>query len=151
MAALSDKLGFGPARADVPDGAVAFTAHADGAAGDLATMLAQVYPLDALAQDYHRVPGACPDHRRPARNGPADSPASAADTDPCLADDRPARAAPAGASAAERASGTGGTGGFRARIPDLCPLAEQHAQVILTMTAPQAATVTLCWQHGVRP
>lgn len=53
MAALSAQLAFGPARGAVPEGAVAFTAHADGARADLAALLAQAFPLEALAQDYH--------------------------------------------------------------------------------------------------
>lgn len=52
MAALTPQLGFGPAREAVPEGAVAFTAHADGATADLSAMLAQVFALDDLAQDY---------------------------------------------------------------------------------------------------
>lgn len=52
MAALSPQLGFGPARGAVPEGAVAFTAHADGAQDDLTAMLAKVFPLAALAQEY---------------------------------------------------------------------------------------------------
>lgn len=52
MAALSPQLTFGPARGAVPEGAVAFTAHADGAQADLTAMLAQVFPLKALAEEY---------------------------------------------------------------------------------------------------
>lgn len=53
MAALSPQLGFGPACEAVPEGAIAFTAHADGAQADLSAMLAQLFPLDMLARDYH--------------------------------------------------------------------------------------------------
>ncbi|CUX83430.1 MAG: phenylacetic acid-responsive transcriptional repressor PaaX [Roseibaca calidilacus] len=52
MAALSPQLAFGPARGAVPEGALAFTAHADGARADLAAMLAHAYPLEELAQEY---------------------------------------------------------------------------------------------------
>jgi len=52
MVALSPQLGFGPARGAVPEGAVAFTAPADGARSDLTAMLQQVFPLAALAEDY---------------------------------------------------------------------------------------------------
>ncbi|MBN2759561.1 MAG: PaaX family transcriptional regulator [Rhodobacteraceae bacterium] len=52
MAALSPQLGFGPARGAVPEGALAFTAYADGAQADLTAMLTQVFALDSLAQDY---------------------------------------------------------------------------------------------------
>jgi phenylacetic acid degradation operon negative regulatory protein len=52
MAALSPQIGFGSARGAVPEGAVAFTAHADGAQADLTTMLEKVFPLETLAQEY---------------------------------------------------------------------------------------------------
>jgi phenylacetic acid degradation operon negative regulatory protein len=53
MVALTAHLAFGPAHdSTVPKGAVAFTANADGTAYDLLAMVEQVFPLDALAQDY---------------------------------------------------------------------------------------------------
>ena len=70
MAALSPQLAFGPARGAVPEGALAFTAHADGARADLAAMLAHAYPLEELAQEYraflHIGAGDC----RPAQANP---------------------------------------------------------------------------------
>lgn len=138
MAALSDKLGFGPARADVPDGAIAFTAHADGAAGDLSTMLAQVYPLDAIAQDcvafqeLARTVAALPD-RDPQTALQARLVLTHAWRMVALNAPRlPAHLLPNGhpEPSARAAFGRG--------YLDLCPLAEQHARAILTLTSSQA-------------
>lgn len=52
MGALSPQLGFGVACGAVPEGAVAFTAHADGAQADLTAMLEKVFPLEILAKEY---------------------------------------------------------------------------------------------------
>lgn len=53
LSAVTANLAFGPAHTGkLPDGVVAFTSPADGTAPDLTNMIAQIFPLDTLAQDY---------------------------------------------------------------------------------------------------
>lgn len=139
MAAISAQLGFGPARAEVPEGSVAFTAHADGSDSDLSAMLAQVYPLDTLAhecsaflnlaQAITTLPDPDPKTALQARLVLTHAWRKIALRAPRL----PAQLLPQGHPEPSARAAFGD--GYLA----LCPTAEQHARAILTLDAQQAA------------
>ncbi|WP_296640111.1 PaaX family transcriptional regulator [Roseinatronobacter sp.] len=139
MAAISAQLGFGPARTEVPDGSVAFTAYADGSGSDLSAMLAQVYPLDALAQDCNGFLNlaqamttlAIPDPKTAlqARLVLTHAWRKIALRAPRL----PAHLLPQGHPEPDARTA------FGQRYLALCPAAEQHARAILTLDDGQAA------------